>query len=62
MNLSEEGMQEFEVMVTETSTYTIFVSAEDEDQAISIANNIAATNWQRIEDGWVDGSYEVEIA
>lgn len=55
-------MQEFEVMVTETSTYTIFVSAENEDQAISIANNIAATNWQRIEDGWVDGSYEVEIA
>lgn len=54
-------MREFEVMVTETSTYVITVSAENEDQAINMVHKIAATDWKRIEDNFIDGHYELEI-
>jgi len=54
-------MKEFEVLVTETSTYRITVSAENEDQAINIVHGIATNNWKHIEDNFLDGYYEVEI-
>ena len=54
-------MKTFEVIVSETSIYTMQIEAENEDQALDIALWRIEENWAYVESCWTDSSYEVDI-